>query len=48
MGVRLLCIIMYMFSHPTPRRVLSVNDSKIISDRINLGRKDVANVSSKW
>lgn len=47
--VRLVCIIMYMFSHSTLRSLLpvNVNDSKITRDRISLGRKGVANIPSK-
>ena len=47
--VRLVCIIMYMFSHSSLRNLLpvNVNDSKIIRHKIRLGRKGVANISSK-
>jgi hypothetical protein len=49
-GIRLVCMIMYVFYVPPSRNVLpvNVNDFIIIRDSMSLGGKGVANVSAKW
>jgi hypothetical protein len=47
-GIRLVCIIIYIFYIPTSKNVLAVNDSMIIKDIMSLGGKGVANILAKW
>jgi hypothetical protein len=47
-GIRLVCIIMYVFYVPPSRNVLLVNNSMINRDSTSHGGEGVANVSAKW
>lgn len=47
-GMRFVCIIMYIFASSSKQCPVNVNDSVIIRHSLNLRGKGVANVSAKW